>query len=79
MLLRNHRERLLPAASTVFSSRTISRLSARPGSPFLRKQSGIIEANVLYHSLLGLASGEKFGTTYPKWPFRPIAIGFRDS
>ena len=47
VLLRNHRARLLPAAPTVFSSMM---------PPVRTSESGIIEANVLYHSLFESAS-----------------------
>jgi hypothetical protein len=62
-LLWNHRKRLLLAASTVLYSRDLAvGLAPRQRSSYaIEEQSEITEANVLYHSLLELTSGERYG------------------
>jgi hypothetical protein len=57
-----HRKRLLLAASVVLYSRDIAAESPVEAEGFFLQEgrSGIIEANVLYHSLIGLAIVGRF-------------------
>jgi hypothetical protein len=66
-LFRRCRKRLLSAVSVspLGSSAPISGVGPK-FHPF-KKELGIVDVNVLYHSVFGLASGERFWGHLSKW------------